>query len=589
MAADGEELRSLAPGLKDGATITCVFLALSAAGVSTVHTILDDDGLPAQSQSSTDPLPAPGLRIPNNRPRAAESTDRPPSPSSGAVHEKSYILPLLNDEGSSSLPSPIDLAIEAPIPRLPSRIMTTLQPRPPYSPSELTTLYPPHLRLQLVQILLRHGERSPITARFRSTGLPAFWPYCSALRQLKSAVLDPSAGAGAFTTLEWKHRLEAFGSDDNPVIATGPAGELDAICDMGMLTDRGRETTYALGARLRHLLLPDKHASPDFPPPTILSRSPADETLFPNDGNCRRFAALSRAFAQRTATRWNDSDDMAYLNKVIGKWMPEDSPRVAVDSHPRLSGIMDSINATHAHGPATRLPAEFYDPKAKQIIEKIGVEEWYSGYKESEEYRTLGIGGLLGDVVARMVGSVEHSAADGEYEVAARKDSRTPVRLGLSGCHDTTLAAALSSLGAFNEEAWPPFTSHIAIELFRHEDQPEATPAATAGWLSSLFNRGSQAAGTPPPGIGRRDTTKLSAADKSRLQGYYVRLRYNDKPVSIPGCKLAGKHLEGDESFCTLEAFKSIVDKFTPHNWKEQCRTNVKGPAFPPKPEPAGY
>lgn len=73
--------------------------------------------------------------------------------------------------------------------------------------------------------------------------------------------------------------------------------------------------------------------------------------------------------------------------------------KVAVDSHPRLSGIMDTINSTLAHGPATRLPKEFYDKKGRAIIDKIGVEEWFSGYQESQEYRMLGIGGLMGDVV----------------------------------------------------------------------------------------------------------------------------------------------------------------------------------------------
>ncbi|RSL38462.1 hypothetical protein CEP53_014852 [Fusarium sp. AF-6] len=524
--------------------------------------------------------------------------------------------------------------------------MSTLQPRPPYSDEELNTLYPPELRLQLVQILLRHGERTPITARFHSTGLPPFWPYCSAARRLTSAILDPSAATSnaepadnpGLTALEWKRRLETFGPDDIPVIASGRHGELDAICDMGMLTDRGRETTYALGQRLRHLYVDRLHFLPDtlaaeadtssiylrttpvpraleslqqafyglYPPaaraaglqpPTILTRSPADETLFPNDGNCRRFAALARAFAKRAAERWNDSDEMAYLTKRIGRWMPED--RVAVDSRPRLSGIMDTMNATKAHGPATRLPDEFYDPEVKRIIEKIGVEEWYAGYKESQEYRTLGIGGLLGDVVSRMVGSAEHSAADGEYEVATSKAAASttlpPIRFGLSGCHDTTLAATLSSLGTFNEDAWPPFTSHIAIELFRHVDQgatpPPVAPKPSGGFLS-LFGWGSKqtlAAGTPPPGIGRKKTPDLSDDEKKRLEGYYVRLRYNDRPVTVPGCKPAGKHFDGDESFCTLEAFKAIVDKFTPIDWKNQCRANLKEPTFPTKPEPAGY
>ena len=94
---------------------------------------------------------------------------------------------------------------------------------------------------------------------------------------------------------------------------------------------------------------------------------------------------------------------MAYLNKVWSKYMPESSPKVAVDAHPRLSGIMDTINATDAHGPATKLPAEFYDKKARAILDRIAVEEWFAGYGESNEYRRLGIGGLLGDVVDRMV------------------------------------------------------------------------------------------------------------------------------------------------------------------------------------------
>ena len=69
---------------------------------------------------------------------------------------------------------------------------------------------------------------------------------------------------------------------------------------------------------------------------------------------------------------------MAYLSSLISKWMPEQSDgtqNVAVDSHPRLSGIMDTVNSTLAHGPKTRLPSRFYDSKGREIIDKIGVEE----------------------------------------------------------------------------------------------------------------------------------------------------------------------------------------------------------------------
>jgi acid phosphatase len=351
-----------------------------------------------------------------------------------------------------------------------------------------------------------------------------------------------------------------------------------------------------------------------FPPPTIVTRTPADETLFPNDSNCRRFAQLSRAFAQRSADRWNDTEDMKYLTKLMSRWMPESSKQVAVDSHPRLSGIMDTINATKAHGPETKLPKEFYDSKAADIIDRIAMEEWFSGYNESIEYRTLGIGALLGDVVERMISKVE-GAGLSIYEIGGENGSLGKGRGGekgilfaMSGCHDTTLAGLLTSLGAFNGEKWPPYTSHIAIEMFRKrkeqslatsESSPTSIPLSSdtqsqqskPGWLAGMLGLSSKTIpavpGPPksPPyvtqpgaaseGIARRPVTDLSGPEKERLDGYYVRVRFNDRVMTVPACRKPGNHLEGDESFCTLETFKRVVDGFTPKNWKAQCGMNL--------------
>ncbi|CAG8975438.1 hypothetical protein HYALB_00010385 [Hymenoscyphus albidus] len=515
--------------------------------------------------------------------------------------------------------------------------MTSLQPRPPYSTEELKALYPESLELQLVQVLLRHGERSPVSARFQNAGLHAHWPYCAVARQMISATQDGIE----WTPLTWRRRLETFGSDDGPVISAGPRGEVDNICFLGELTDKGRETTYALGKRLRHLyvdqlgympstiqdadmiylrstpipraleslqqafwgMYPAKHRSPNLPPVTIVTRSHEDETLFPNDYNCRRFAQLSRAFAQRTSDRWNKSDEMEYLNKMIGKWMPEDSKRIAVDSHPRISGIMDTMNSTLAHGPETRLPKEFYDEKGRAILEKIGVEEWFSGYQESKEYRQLGIGGLMGDIVSRMANSVEGNSNDGHLAIGGKDGSlgngrggEKAIKLALSGCHDTTLAAVLASLGALQGDAWPPYTSHVALELFKKQKEdatPPTIPTASKpvstepGWFAKIF--GSSAPTNPNLGIARKKMEDLDQSEKSKLDGYFVRVRYNDQVMKIPGCKPVGKHLDGDESFCTLTAFKTIVDKFTPVHWKQACLNNLDAPVAFPENEPAGY
>ncbi|KAM3070242.1 hypothetical protein ACMFMG_010079 [Clarireedia jacksonii] len=511
--------------------------------------------------------------------------------------------------------------------------MTTLQPRGPYSQEELAKLYPEGLQLQLVQILLRHGERSPVSPRFQNAGVQPYWPYCSAARRMVS--ITKEANSSDWSSLQWRRRIETFGNDDGPVIARGPGGEVDDVCNLGELTDTGRETTSQLGTRLRKLyveqlgflpktientdfmylratpmpraleslqqtffgLYPSNYRAVSCPPPTIITRAPADETLYPNDSSCRRFAQVTRAFAQRAADKWNNTDEMEYLNKLIGKWMPDSSSRVAVDSHPRLSGIMDTLNSTLAHGPETRLPKEFYDLKGRAIIDKIAVEEWFSGYQESEEYRILGIGGLMGDVVSRMVGSVRNSGGDGLLEIGGKTGSMGPgrggetdIKFALSGCHDTTLAAVLSSLGAFDGEPWPPYTSHIALELFR-KTHPSLTGSKnisangiSTGWFSVFRGKLPQESS-----IARRKLSELSEIEKSKLEGYYVRLRYNDKVMKVPGCRAQGKHLEGDDSFCTLEEFKNIVDKFTPTNWKQACLSNLDVSAFPKIKEPAGY
>lgn len=153
-----------------------------------------------------------------------------------------------------------------------------------------------------------------------------------------------------------------------------------------------------------------------------------------------------------------------------------------------------------------------------------------------------------------MVGRVEKSTADGEYELQTDgkgqgQGHNMAIKFGMSGCHDTTLAASLASLGAFNSERWPPFTSHVAFELFR-----DAADAGSGGVLTSGVAVSSRSPDGKPPlgGIGRKPTEELTEAEKKKLEGYYVRVRYNDEVVSIPGCKAAGKHLEGDESFCTL-------------------------------------
>ncbi|GKZ69703.1 lysophosphatidic acid phosphatase type 6 [Aspergillus niger] len=502
--------------------------------------------------------------------------------------------------------------------------MTTLVPREPYSQEELDRLYPRDLKLQLVQVFLRHGERTPVSSRFQNAGLAPYWPYCNVARQMIQMAAS-NKDITSWNGFQWRRKTEAFGDKDQSVVAVGATGDIEGICQHGELTDKGRETTFALGQRLRHLyvdqlgfmpkiksdtedmylratpipraleslqqafwgMYPASARTQDFPPPVIVARAVSEETLFPNEGNCRRFRQLARLFANKAALKWNTSDEMDYINKRISKWMPESSPRVAVDGHPQLCGINDTINATDAHGPATKLPSEFYDRKLRDYIDQISVDEWFTGYTESNEYRKLGIGALLGDVVDRMVST----AVDGGWRSESSASGSSPtngkaIKFAMSGCHDTTLAAILTSTGAFDGK-WPPFTSSVAIELFSKADQDQAQAAPTAGDAAQKkglfsFLTGSSSSSTStttppqPSETARVPLSSLPESSKESLRSHYVRIRYNDRPVRIPGCAAkAENHLPGDESFCTLEAFKDIVDKFTPQDWRSECLQNL--------------
>lgn len=390
--------------------------------------------------------------------------------------------------------------------------MTSIQPRDPYTKEELEKLYLKDLRLQLVQVLHRHGERTPTAPRFQNAGLPIFWPYCSVAQEMISQTLDNKHSSMKWTPFPWQRRIETVNENGQPILATGPNGDADLLCKAGELTNKGRISTFNLGRRLRHLYVDQLNFLPktledaeilylrssSFPraleslqqvvsglypantrvsslaPLSIISRSDADENLVPNTYSCKRLSQLSTAFAQRSADRWNETTEMKYLSKLFGKWMPEKDKKVAVDSKPRLSGIYDTINSTLAHDLQTRLPDEFYDSRGRKIIDKICVEEWFSGYKESQEYRALGIGRLMGEIVARMIKNVEstykeESSRSNYWDkfVGKEKGEKNTLKFALSGCHDTTLAAILGSLGTMKNKAWPPFTSHIAIELFQ--------------------------------------------------------------------------------------------------------------------------
>ncbi|KAJ8131140.1 hypothetical protein O1611_g2487 [Lasiodiplodia mahajangana] len=418
-------------------------------------------------------------------------------------------------------------------------------------------------------------------------------------------------------SVAWRRRFEATGPEEQPVYPRRAANEPSRICLPGELTDKGRGTSLAFGKQLRQLyvdqlgLLPKHLSDPGtvyvrttsfpralesvqqalyglYPPNTsgsapwnIVIRSPEEETLLPPMKSCARLAELRQEFSRRAAVKWNESDDMRYLSEKLGRWLPRGQP-LAIDSRPRLSSVMDTINCSISHGLEARLPGAFYEERVRRAIDRIAVDERFYGYTVSREFRTLGAGEFIGGIVRRMVDQVKWKQGNSILQDSGSQPTAPP-KFSLLGCHDYTLGATLASLGCLDGlDQWPPFTSNITFELFRKSQGPGIRHRLGLTW------------GTDQRGNGTRDISERSMEGRTSIEAdilneYFVRVKYNGRIMTIPGCRAEGSHLDGDESVCTLSAFKSIVDKFTPKSWHRACKSNLGAPPPIESDEAAGY
>ncbi|KAK9469846.1 histidine phosphatase superfamily [Lipomyces arxii] len=484
--------------------------------------------------------------------------------------------------------------------------MTASREFPPLpTQSQLKKLYPTDLELVNVQILFRHGERTPVRARFQTWGLQPFWPFCKIARHFTQTVVTyPNENTSTF---EYVRRLESVAKNlpyNVPVPASGfKSGEHDDLCMLGELTDLGRETGFKLGDRLRWLyvdqlkFLPTMFMDHDnfyfrsshvarsnetlmslfnglYPPmyrkggllPIIYTRLFPQENAYPNDENCRRLSELGYMFSEIAAQRWNPilAD---YPSKKLKDVLPDG---VAIDGSPRASGVFDTWSACVAHGVA--LPEGFSDKRVTEELRAAVMDEWYLGVQQSREYRTLAVGALVGDFLHRMKLAVtdDHKDHVRKHFFTFPEDTKESkkekaVKLALYGSHDTTIASVLHALNAF-DNLWPPFTTDLRFELFAKSGRlnPDMPDAATKppSVLDSASSSESELNLTPiVPAVPKRE--------------YFVRLTYNDKVLQLPGCAKAGDHLAGDKSLCTMAAFENVVNEFLPMNWEKQCRQNL--------------
>ncbi|KAI1885230.1 hypothetical protein AGOR_G00218030 [Albula goreensis] len=322
--------------------------------------------------------------------------------------------------------------------------------------------------LKLVQVLFRHGARTPLKSI--PDVLEAQWVpnllEAPAHTQVNYVVTDLSGGPRPPAPVEDSYRANTLTGGTYP----------------GQLTTVGMQQLYDLGERLRKRYIEDmQFLMPEFNPAEVYVRSTnivrtiesarclvaglfhqkqgdtvpiltseaEDEILYPNYHGCRLLKLLS-------GHRWTESvqlpDIAADLTMIKGA--------LGIASHQRVDFILirDDMVARETHG----LPCPPVLNTWRSTVEQRAVDMICHIYEPSKRQNLqLCVGPLLNILMVNMEDKVQG---------ASSSQNR---KLYLYSVHDTTLMPCLMALGIFDMK-WPPYAAEITLELHQHRTTKEA-------------------------------------------------------------------------------------------------------------------
>ncbi|RIA89614.1 histidine phosphatase superfamily, partial [Glomus cerebriforme] len=420
-------------------------------------------------------------------------------------------------------------------------------PFPSYDDEKIRFYYPDYLQLKLVQVIHRHGERTPVKPRLEHV-IPPLWNLCHEAKEFQTSILlfhedennQNNSDNLKLSYDQFKYRRIDSHSSPSP-----------GTCVFGQLTDIGRKSMSELGAHFRALyvdklkfldknlsnnkslflrstnyartleslqqlviggLYPSQYRSDSYVL-NIHTRDLYYETLH-QSAKCKRLMKLIRQFNEFSKSRYES--DLQYLTDKLKPIINE----VKLNSNPSLNGIFDTVTAAKAN--KISIPKEFTDEIVDKIDE-ISTGEWFYGFYETLEMRRLAIGRFLAELREIILSKVNNTSET--------KDLKFAIYSG----HDSTIAPLITTFNAYNHR-WPKFNSHLTLELFESKEK------------SSFF--------------------KLFS---SAQDNHYIRVKYNDKILELPACQNDGQHHPNDKSLCTLKAFLSLVDSHIPKDYIQEC------------------
>lgn len=268
-------------------------------------------------------------------------------------------------------------------------------------------------------------------------------------------------------------------------------------------------------------------------PIQVHTRQEELENMYPW-AKCSRLRVLQKQFKALAHKLF--SKDVEYLQDKLRHLL---SVPDSFGAYSSFHGIYDTLYSAKLHN--YDLKRE-YNVEEKDFLrlEKFVSDEWFYGFMKSEEMVRLGIGRFLRDILlalrekamsinAAVLDSLPVDPPTGLrlFPFPAYPNIASVKAMFFSG-HDSTLAPLMSAFGVF-DGLWPSFGAHCTLELL--ED--------------------------------------LAPDNASSSDSFYVRLKTNDRIVSIPAC--AGYYHPNDSSLCRLDQFFKITSPLIPRDLAEEC------------------